>query len=101
MNDPEKRECIICFKNLTRAFNPPNRPKDCECQFVVHKSCYQVWLKTKNASYSCLICRHTVPGRDIQVQQEPEIEVVNIDARLLMNLILIIVLLVIIIFSPF
>ena len=105
MTDPAKKECIICYRTLTKSYNPPNRPEACECQYDVHKTCFQSWIKTKQARYACLICRHIIPGphaaqEDVQ-NVEPQIEVVQIDPRLLTNLIFIFAMFLIIIFSPF
>ena len=52
--------CNICLENVTKKFNPPNRPQSCQCGFVVHEDCYSTWLSKSDMAYNCIICHKKV-----------------------------------------
>ena len=51
--------CNICLDEAT-SYNVPHRPSSCRCKYIVHKECYNKWLKESNMAYNCIICHEKV-----------------------------------------
>ena len=56
--------CNICLENTRFNYDPPHRPRSCNCSYTVHEDCYNRWLAQSNMAYNCIICHKTVRDAD-------------------------------------
>lgn len=69
--------CNICLEHTNRTYQPPNRPRSCGCNYVVHEQCYTTWLSQSDMAYNCIICHTKVPLTDLQEVPAPTLQLKN------------------------